>query len=410
MAGHIILFEDQFVDDMRPVPLTRPAFAVTCAGYTLYDVATLAADTVSHVVRNYLGKVTARQFPSAAPSGGPILFLNASVRPDVRYVEALRSLLDGAKPFLATCGQRVAAALLPTDAEVPEGLTPQKVTGFLLRLNLPLRDEPAFRTQDYPFHVIRDLSELFPANIRHRISRGGYREVQPGVFVGQDVSLAPSAVFRTERGPVVLDDEVQVLDFTYFEGPVYVGPRSRITERSSVKAFTSVGHTCKIGGEVEHSVIEPYSNRQHHGFLGHAYVGSWVNLGAGTSNSNLKNTYGEVRVVHRGRRLGTGMQFFGCAIGDYAKSAINTSIFTGKFIGVASMLYGYVAQNVPCFCNYAKSFGQITECGIEQALRTQRRMFQRRGVEQTPDDIELLKAVYDLTRDERLLSSELPIL
>ena len=91
---------------------------------------------------------------------------------------------------------------------------------------------------------------------------------------------------------VVLDDGVQVMEFAYLVGPLYVGPHSRIIERASVKESVSIGRLCKIGGEVEASVIESHTNKQHHGFLGHAYVGSWVNLGAGTSNSDLKNTYG----------------------------------------------------------------------------------------------------------------------
>ncbi len=235
-------------------------------------------------------------------------------------------------------------------------------------------------------------------------------EAAEGVFVGQDVSLPQTAVFHAEDGPIVLDDGVRVLDFCYFSGPVYVGPGSRIIERSSVKEFTSIGHTCKIGGEVEASSIEPYTNKQHHGFLGHAYVGSWVNMGAGTSNSDLKNTYGEVRFVQKGRRLETGLQFLGCIIGDYSKSAINTSIFTGKSIGVSSMLYGYVGQNVPSFCNYARSFGQVTEVALEQATITQRRMFARRNVEQTEDDVALLRAVFELTREERLIDTAPPIL
>jgi len=209
---------------------------------------------------------------------------------------------------------------------------------------------------------------------------------------------------------VVLARDVDVGDFTYFVGPVYVGPRSRIIERASLKEHVCVGETCKIGGELEASVIEDFTNKQHHGFLGHSWVGSWVNLGAGTSNSDLKNTYGEVRLEYPHRRIDTGMQFLGAIIGDYAKSAINTSIFTGKIIGVSSMLYGYVGSNVPSFCNYARSFGQITECPVEQAILIQKRMFARRGISQTPEDAELLRAVFERTRSERLISDEPPAL
>jgi len=139
-------------------------------------------------------------------------------------------------------------------------------------------------------------------------------------------------------------------------------------------------------------------------------LAQWVNLGAGTSNSDLKNTYGTVKIQHQGRRIDTKMQFFGCVIGDYSKSAINTSIFTGKIIGVNSMLYGYVGQNVASFTNYAASFGQVTECSLDQAVSTQRRMFARRKRRQTPEDIELLRSVFELTSSERRISSEAPVL
>ncbi len=408
MAGSIILFEDQHVDEMSPITLTRPAFAVTCAVYTLHDIARMVSERVGYVVRDYLRKVCNRSFPQTEPGDGPVLYVNASLRPDVRCVERLADLLARGEPFMCTCDQRVAVAMPPPGQAPEQPLSAQTVAPYLLGLNLPLRDGEPFATFDYPFHVVDALAELFEANLQRKLAEGTFRELKPGVYVGEGVSVAETAVFHTDEGPVVLDDGAKVLDFTYFEGPVYVGPKSRVIERSSVKEHVSIGHTCKVGGEVEASTIEPYTNKQHHGFLGHAYVGSWVNLGAGTSNSDLKNTYGKVRVQHRGRRLETGMQFLGCIIGDFSKSAINTSIFTGKIVGVASMLYGYVGQNVPSFCNYAKSFGQITECSLEQAVITQKRVFERRDVEQTEDDIALLVNVHERTREERMISSELP--
>ncbi len=410
MTGNIVLFEDHYVEDMWPITLTRPAWAVTCGAYNLREVAALAGERVSCVVRGYLKKIAARSLAGSPPEDGPTLFLNAAVAPDVRYVERLRELLAAAQPFMCTAGHRVAAAMLRVGEQVPEDLSSATVTPYLLSLNLPLRDGEPFRTFDYPFHVIGALEELLPVNVEHRIEADGFRELRPSVFVGEGVSVAETAVFHADDGPIVLDEGVRVLDFTYFEGPVYVGPRSRIIERSSVKQSVSIGHTCKIGGEVEATVIEPYANKQHHGFLGHSYLGSWVNLGAGTSNSDLKNTYGEVRIQRRGRRIETGMQFVGCVIGDYAKSAINTSIFTGKTVGAASMLYGYVGQDVPSFCNYAKSFGQVTEVTLEQAVITQKRMFARRDVEQTEDDIALLATIFELTREERMISAEPPAL
>jgi glucose-1-phosphate thymidylyltransferase len=161
---------------------------------------------------------------------------------------------------------------------------------------------------------------------------------------------------------------------------------------------------CKVGGEIEATVIESFSNKQHTGFLGHSYLGRWVNLGAGTSNSNLKNTYGTVRMEVGGHPLDTGMQFMGCVIGDFTRSAINTAIFTGKLIGCCSMLYGFVTTNVPSFVNYARSFGEITELSVRVMVQTQRRVFLRRGIEQQPWHVRLLEDMYELASAGRQLA------
>ena len=398
----IVLFEDGHVSDMYPVTLTRPAFYVTCAGHNLFDVVKKTGKPVAVLVREHFHK----DGEKVDLGQGPHLFLNASIMPDTRYGDRLAEIWDRSEPFMSTSGQRIAAAFLPESAVLPEDITPESVDSFLLDQNLPLDQQSAFRLFNYPHQIVAANLELFPSSIQALIDSGKYREIRKGVYSANGAVIADSAVFHTEDGPILLGGGVRIMDFSYLCGPLIIGRGSRVIERSSVKDCTTVGETCKIGGEVEACVIEAYTNKQHHGFLGHAYVGSWVNLGAGTSTSDLKNTYGQIRIDHRGRKLETGMQFFGCVIGDYSKTAINTSLFTGKIIGTNSMLYGYVSQNVGSFTNYAASFGQITECTLEQALETQKRMFARRDREQTDDDRKLLTAAYHLTAQERRFSTD----
>lgn len=169
----------------------------------------------------------------------------------------------------------------------------------------------------------------------------------------------------------------------------------------------SLGHTTKIGGEVEASVIEPFTNKQHHGFLGHSYLDSWINLGAGTCNSDLKNTYGKINIQYGEEKVATGMQFLGCIMGDYSKSAINTGIFTGKVIGVCSMMYGFVTGNVPSYVNYARLFGQTSLLPPEVMVSTQGRMFARRKTKQRQADIDLIHDMYHRTELERQQSDQL---
>ena len=109
---------------------------------------------------------------------------------------------------------------------------------------------------------------------------------------------------------------------------------------------------------------------------------------------------------YSGAKVKTGMQFVGSFIGDYVKTAINTSIFTGKTIGACSMLYGFITTNVPSFVNYARTFGQVTEAAADTLISTQARMFSRRNVEQRPCDIQLLRDIYEMTKHERQLASE----
>ncbi len=178
---------------------------------------------------------------------------------------------------------------------------------------------------------------------------------------------------------------------------------------AAIGSHTAAENNCKLGGEISCSIISAYSNKAHFGFLGHSYLGSWVNLGAGTTNSNLKNTYGEIHLEIGKERIATGMQFLGCLIGDYTKTAIGTNILTGKTIGACSMLYGTVAENVPSFVNYAKQFGKITTVSSSVAATIQARTFARRGITQTETDQALLNELYQLTQSDREhFSGELP--
>ena len=258
----------------------------------------------------------------------------------------------------------------------------------------------------YPHDVIRQNMLILRENLEYRVQHGRYEEVREGVFVAPGVQLGEHAVTVTRSGPVVVEQHATIGPFCYLSGPAWIGPGAKLIEYAAIKDAVTIGHTTKIGGEVEASVVEPFTNKQHHGFLGHSYLGSWINLGAGTCNSDLKNTYGKVNMEYGGERVATGMQFVGCLMGDYSKTAINTGIFTGKTVGVCSMLYGFVTANVPSFVNYARLFGQVTELPPEVMIATQERMFQRRKVIQRPCDIQLIHDMYELTRDDRQLAGE----
>src|SRR3954462_4173874 len=123
------------------------------------------------------------------------------------------------------------------------------------------------------------------------------------------------------------------------KGPCYVGPHSQVKPLTVVHAGTSIGPMCKVAGEINNSIITAYTNKSHEGYLGDSYLGEWVNLGAGTTTSNLKNTYGPVRLrMGKTTEVETGRRHLGSLIGDHAKTAIGTRLMTGSYVGYCTML------------------------------------------------------------------------
>jgi UDP-N-acetylglucosamine diphosphorylase/glucosamine-1-phosphate N-acetyltransferase len=413
---NILLFEDAAVDRLFPATAGRPAFALTCGGYRLYDLAAKLSGGntggIAAIVRPHLAAVVEADFPLVKPAQafaentGVTLAINARLVPSMTALDRLRKLAAAGIPSIVRHGDAIAAAVLTTEhcpKELP--MTSGDLTEVLRRLPLPSWESDLLLF-DYPHDLVRHHMALCKASFEHRIAEGNYTEVREGVFVANGGKLGEHVVTDTAAGPVVIETGATVGPFCFLRGPVLLGEKCRVSEHSAIKDGVCIGHTTKIGGEIEASVIEPYTNKQHHGFVGHSYLGSWVNLGAGTCNSDLKNTYGTVKMDYGRERVDTQMQFVGAVIGDYAKTAINTGIFTGKTIGVCSMVYGFVTTNVPSFTNYARLFGQVTESPPDVLVATQGRMFARRNVPQRQCDIDLIHAMFDLTQHERQMAGE----
>ena len=411
----IVVFEDELVPQLDPVALGRPAFAISCGSRRLIDLVADLGCPVQASVRQHLAEIVTADFPQIAlvngPTDRPALWVNARLVPSQAALAALRQLMDAGRPGMVRSGQHVAAVLVTPATPSPKPTTSKPTIGlpeadFLAELGIPAVEAelPLF---EYPHDIVRQHLATIGDHLADRITRGEYREVADGVFLAPGATLGQYVVTDTKAGPILLEAGATVGPYCYLSGPVHLGANCRVLEHAALKHAVALGHTTKIGGEIEASIIEPYSNKQHHGFLGHSYLGSWVNLGAGTCNSDLKNTYGNVNMEYRGRKVATGMQFVGAVIGDYSKTAINTGIFTGKVIGVGSMVYGFVTTNVPSFVNYARLFSQVSEAPVEVLVATQRRMFERRNVQQRPCDIQLLHDMHELTAHERQLPGEI---
>lgn len=407
---NIAVFEDSVVNQLYPITVARPAFAVSCGGYQLADLLPRLDGRLFQSVRPHLRQIVAEDYKIAAVPGvleGCWGFLNARLVPHVQILDQIRGLLQERSECVVWHNNSIALAILNFSQSCP--WTERSLDDFLVS-ELKRRDAPSLSTKlslfEYPHEVIKYHAVIMGDNLSDRVSRGDYQQLQDGLFVGQDVILGDYLTVDTRKGPVIIESHTRVGPCCYLEGPVLIGGCAKLIENTALKDNVALGHTTKVGGEVEASTVEPYTNKQHHGFIGHSYLGSWVNLGAGTCNSDLKNTYGLVTMEYNGQRVPTGMQFMGCIVGDYTKTAVNTGIFTGKVIGVCCMVYGFVTTNVPSFTNYARLFGQMTEVPVEVAIAGQQRMFLRRNVLQRPCDIQLIRDMHELTRHERRLGNE----
>jgi UDP-N-acetylglucosamine diphosphorylase/glucosamine-1-phosphate N-acetyltransferase len=211
-------------------------------------------------------------------------------------------------------------------------------------------------------------------------------------WIGDNVDLKPGVVIDCSDGPVVIDEEATVMHNSVIIGPVYIGKGSIIKAGATIYEGTSIGKKCKVGGEVVGTIIQGYSNKQHSGFLGHAYIGEWVNIGAGTNNSDLKNNYRTVKCYfHPEKEIkDSGKQFLGTIIGDHTKIGINCAINTGTVIGIGCNLYGsrLIKGHIPSF-SWGES-GDLVSYQVESFGETVRIVKGRRKLTMSESEKELL--------------------
>jgi UDP-N-acetylglucosamine diphosphorylase/glucosamine-1-phosphate N-acetyltransferase len=216
---------------------------------------------------------------------------------------------------------------------------------------------------------------------------------QENVWLGEGVKPAPGVVLDGSKGPVVVDHNATLGANCVLQGPCYVGPYAAISPLAIIRPGTSIGMMCRVGGEVSNSIIFGYTNKVHEGFLGDSYIGKWVNLGAGTTTSNLKNTYGEISVQTPQGPVKTGRRFLGALIGDHSKTSIGTRLPAGSYVGFSSMLaLSSIAPKV------TSSFSFNTDEGaqayrLDKAIDVMKSVFDRRNRKWDADDDAIVRYV-----------------
>jgi UDP-N-acetylglucosamine diphosphorylase/glucosamine-1-phosphate N-acetyltransferase len=221
------------------------------------------------------------------------------------------------------------------------------------------------------------------------------------IYIGEGSTLKPGVVLDASNGPVYIGKNVNVFPNAVIEGPAYIGENSKIKSCATIYENVSIGSTCKIGGEVENSIFLPLSNKQHSGFIGHAYIGSWVNIGADTNCSDLKNNYGYIKAFVNGKELNTNQQFLGLIMGDHSKTAINTMFNSGTTVGFSCNIFGtdFPEKYIPSF-----SWGgndSINTYDVEKSINTAKNVLIRRNKEMNTSEENLFRKIFELTKNLR---------
>ena len=187
-------------------------------------------------------------------------------------------------------------------------------------------------------------------------------------------------IINESFGPVFIADSAKVDPFTIINGPVFIGENCLVKSHSDI-SNSIINHDCKVKGEIHTSIFQPFSNKSHEGFVGHSFIGSWVNLGAGTTTSNLKNNYSEISIKWNGSLINTNSIFLGSIIGDHVKTAIGTNLNTGTVIEMGSNIVSqsFPPRHIPFFSFYYK--GKTTKISFEDFKNTAKKAMARRNVD-----------------------------
>lgn len=322
------------------------------------------------------------------------LYVNSRLKPESEAYQLVSDL----KPETALVNRDLVLAFRSSSGIA---FCPDVTSLTALSIEIIQTDLPYYR---HPSDLIQDNSRLIRYDFEHYFQdKDNFFETEPGVtvldpyniWIGDNVKLKPGLVLDASDGPIVIDDEATIMANSVIIGPCYIGKGSMIKIGAKIYEGCSIGPVCKIGGEVEDSIIQAYSNKQHDGFLGHAYLGEWINLGADTNNSDLKNTYKNVSYYSydHGKKIDSGTLFLGCIIGDHVKLGINCTVNTGAVIGTGCNLWGrdLISDFIPDF-----SWGEASALSayrLEAFLETAKTVKNRRKLSLSSSESQLLSYI-----------------
>jgi UDP-N-acetylglucosamine diphosphorylase/glucosamine-1-phosphate N-acetyltransferase len=256
---------------------------------------------------------------------------------------------------------------------------------------------------EYAWDAVKYLDFLLPSDLK-LICNNKFlpKKKNPGfinpknIFLNKNVNIFPNIVLDASEGSIFIDEGTVIEPFSLIKGPVYIGKNCVIKSGAKIYGPDFIGNYSKVAGEISHSIFHQYVNKQHDGFIGHTYACEFINFGADTVTSNLKNNYSKVSVTLGEKRFNTGMQFLGSLVGDHTKFGINTMVNTGTIIGILANIAG---SGFPP--KFIKSFTwniygrDVTKYKIEEALDTAKIVMGRRGLKMSKQYENLIRSMFE---------------
>ncbi|MDD4148040.1 MAG: putative sugar nucleotidyl transferase, partial [Candidatus Cloacimonetes bacterium] len=393
----VIIFDDKRFNNFFPISHTRSVGDLRCGILKLRQRLQFVFDSDDSmvIIEPRLYALYRERHPdwqiNVCPDGQK-LYLNSRIKLDYEAITEIKNL----SPETALIqGDDIVACMSSTSFgfgdPIPEGLSTTAAQTLLY---------------NYISDLVHDNARLIEWDFQNVFYEAeNYFETEPGVtvlnpyniWVAEEVTLAPNVVLDASSGPIVLDTGAKVMASSVITGPAYIGKKSLVKIGAKIYGGVSIGPLCKVGGEIEGSVFQAYSNKQHDGFLGHAYIGEWVNLGADTNNSDLKNTYKNVKtyIYPERRQIDSGNRFMGCILGDHVKTGINCSMNTGLVVGTGSNIYGS-----KLFSSFVADYSwgeadNLCEYRFPDFIQTASIVKSRRGLGMTKAEMELLKTLME---------------
>lgn len=385
-----VLLEGPGRSRFGPLTLLRPEFDLRCGILELREKLELRRPDwpVALHPRPELRDLVSELHPGRGVDSlgdGTTLVLYGRVIVDDALLSAVERI-DGEARL--TAGSETVGAIVRSGAR--ERLSTANAPGWnMASLGIEATVEVPARTVRYPWDLVAATPGEIRADarvaaqlgeVKEELHRCARLEGAENIAIGEGSEAGPSVVLDAREGPIVIGRGVRIMPNAVVIGPAFIGDGSLVRANTSIYGGTSIGRLCKVGGEVQASVMQSHSNKQHGGFLGHSFVGSWVNLGAATNNSDLKNNYGNIRVDLDGESVETGSSSVGAVIGDHSKTAIGTRLNTGTVVGIFCSVFanGFPPKTIPSFSWGTP--GGLVRYDLSAALDTASRVMARRGV------------------------------